>query len=102
MTARQYEDDPTTKELRKKGRKALSAFRVVMSVNASASAAEASDQRRSEHEEQLLSVSSEILATLVDISHSLAVIANSGLARAGTTQMPDDRTWDASDDEDDD
>lgn len=66
-----------------------------MSAKASAAAAAASEQ-------QLLSVSSKILATLVDISEYLATIANSGLARTGTTQMQGDCAWDTSDDEDED
>ena len=72
-----------------------------MSANASASAAAASEQRRSEHDEQSAVVFSQILATLVDIRNCLAVIANYGLPQAGTTQMADDGTWDTSDDEDD-
>ncbi|CAG7564298.1 unnamed protein product [Fusarium equiseti] len=95
MTLQKYEDDPTTKELRKKGRKALSTFRVVMSANASASAAVASEQRRAKIDEHLASVSSNILATLIDISNTLA---NSGLPRVGPTEMPQDCVWDKSDD----
>lgn len=68
-----------------------------MAANASASAAEISEHRRSQRDAQFAAVSSEILATLVDIRNSLAVIANHGR----TTQMPDDYTWDTSDDEDD-
>jgi len=71
-------------------------------AKAAVSAAAASEQRRSERDAQSAAVSSEILATLVNIKNSLAIIANYGLPQAGTTQMPDDCTWDTSDDEDDD
>jgi hypothetical protein len=66
-----------------------------MSAKASASAAAASEQ-------QFLSVSSKILATLEDISKYLATIANSRQPQAGTTQMPGDCAWDTSDDDDED
>ncbi|KAJ4139803.1 hypothetical protein NW768_001147 [Fusarium equiseti] len=95
-------DSPMTKELRKKGRKALSAFRAITSAKAATSAAAASEQRRSERDAQSAAVSSEILATLVDIRNSLAIIANYGLPQAGAAQMPDDGTWNTSDDDDDD
>ncbi|KAJ4009649.1 hypothetical protein NW766_008769 [Fusarium irregulare] len=101
MSGQEYKDDSTTKELRKKGRKALSAFRAVMSANASASAsasaAVASEQRRAKIDEHLASVSSNILATLIDISNTLA---NSGIPRVGPTEMPQDCVWDKSDEDD--
>ncbi|RFN50536.1 hypothetical protein FIE12Z_5202 [Fusarium flagelliforme] len=96
-SVQEYKDDSTTKELRKKGKRALSAFRVVMAANASASAVETFEHRRSQRDAQFVAISSEILATLVDIKNSLAIVANHGR----TTQMPDDCTWDTSDDEDD-
>ena len=79
-------------EWRRTGREALSTFRAIMSAKASASAAAA-------YEQQLASISSKILDTLVDISKYLATIANSRLPQDGTAQIPGD--WDTSDDDED-
>ncbi|KAI1069192.1 hypothetical protein LB507_008740, partial [Fusarium sp. FIESC RH6] len=98
----EYEGLTATKELRKRSRKALSAFRAAVDAKAAASATAASEQRRSERDAQSAAVSAEILATLVDIRNALAIIANYGLPQAGTTQIAADCAWDTSDDEDED